>query len=433
MIQPVKVSIICPVYNTAPYLREALDSVFAQTCQNLELIVVDDGSTDASPDILRAYAAEHSNLLVKTIAHSGEAGRPRNAALEYARGEYLFFLDSDDVLTPDAMDRAITVADGTGSDVVLVKMGMFGSGRIKVPRAAFGKEHRRADFVSTSACNALGPTKLFRRSLVERFQIRFGEGYPSGGDQPFVLKAYLMGNHISVLSDKIYYWVRSRSTSATPTDGGHLRSVRQSPEADILRVVRTAEIVAANMEPGNRRDLVMKRVMLGEFGLSRAFRAPFLALDRGQQQHLWDQVRPFSPLWSDGLRTLATAKERYLLDAVFSSLDDCLAEARRQSSNAVIVGANRTGWNSTHLLVAGAVKPRLRVQWRQRQLHVAANRITGKMATAVVPLRGVREDFAVQFVTAGKLSDLRLRARLKRRIPQRIKKIIRPLRRTLGR
>ena len=89
------VSIIIPVYNVETYLRQCLDSVLAQTLKDIEVIVVDDGSTDNSPAICDEYAARDTRV---KVIHQSNAGRSaaRNAALRIARGEYIGFVDSDD-------------------------------------------------------------------------------------------------------------------------------------------------------------------------------------------------------------------------------------------------------------------------------------------------------------------------------------------------
>lgn len=94
------VSIIIPCYNAQEFLRETLDSALAQTYSALEVVVVDDGSTDGSTSILREYAARHDRFRWQQLEHRG-IQKTRNAGLELAWGEYILWLDSDDLLAPD--------------------------------------------------------------------------------------------------------------------------------------------------------------------------------------------------------------------------------------------------------------------------------------------------------------------------------------------
>src|SRR5215213_9039611 len=119
-----RVSLIVPVYNAGPYLRECLESIAAQDLPagDLEVVLVDDGSTDGSAAILDEFAAAHDHALVIHQANSGWPGRPRNVALDVARGEHVFFMDADDVLGPEALRRLADFADAHDSDIVVPKM-----------------------------------------------------------------------------------------------------------------------------------------------------------------------------------------------------------------------------------------------------------------------------------------------------------------------
>lgn len=97
---PPVISIITPVYNGAPYLGACIESVLTQTFREFELILVDDGSTDASGDICEAYARQDGRLRVIHIPHSGPA-RARNTGINAAQGDYLGFIDADDWIEPD--------------------------------------------------------------------------------------------------------------------------------------------------------------------------------------------------------------------------------------------------------------------------------------------------------------------------------------------
>ena len=110
------VSVIMPVYNTAPYLRMAIDSVVGQTFEAWELILIDDGSTDGSAQICDAYAREDSRIRVIHAGHHG-VSHARNLGLEQATGTWVAFLDSDDELELTALEELLRGADG--ADVVM--------------------------------------------------------------------------------------------------------------------------------------------------------------------------------------------------------------------------------------------------------------------------------------------------------------------------
>ena len=111
------VSIIIPVYNVEKYLVQCIESVLAQTYQNLEIILIDDGSTDRSPQMCDEYAEHYYNVQA-FHKQNGGASTARNVGLENAKGEYIFFLDSDDWLESDALETMITTAKREDADLV---------------------------------------------------------------------------------------------------------------------------------------------------------------------------------------------------------------------------------------------------------------------------------------------------------------------------
>ncbi len=101
------VSVIMPVYNSARYLEEAVDSVLCQEYGNLELLIADDGSTDGSAEIIEQYRKSDPRVKVKTFCNNVGAARARNALLETAQGRFIAFLDSDDVWYPWKLDHQV--------------------------------------------------------------------------------------------------------------------------------------------------------------------------------------------------------------------------------------------------------------------------------------------------------------------------------------
>ncbi|MBQ4403579.1 MAG: glycosyltransferase [Selenomonadaceae bacterium] len=114
------VSVVIPMYNAEKYVSACLDSLLVQTLQNFEVIVVDDCSTDSSPAIVESYAEKFGGRLklAKTKKNSGGCAVPRNVGLPFSRGEYIFFMDSDDLITPTALEELYTQAKKFDADVV---------------------------------------------------------------------------------------------------------------------------------------------------------------------------------------------------------------------------------------------------------------------------------------------------------------------------
>ena len=176
------VSVIVPVFDVAPWLDEALGSVVSQTYRDLEVIVVDDGSTDGSGEICEAWAGRDSRLKVIHQPNGG-LSRARNVGLDLASGDAVAFLDSDDAWLPDFVERMVAGMEGSGADVVACRyIRMRGGGSswssrsVHNPRLAPGLYHRD-DALHALADGELGQEvwdKLYGRPLWEG--VRFPEG-----------------------------------------------------------------------------------------------------------------------------------------------------------------------------------------------------------------------------------------------------------------
>jgi glycosyltransferase involved in cell wall biosynthesis len=116
----VAISVIIPVYNVEDYLAQCLDSICNQTFRDIEIICVNDGSTDHSPDILTQYSLKDERISIINQHNQGLAAS-RNNGLKIAKGEYVYFIDSDDYLEFDALERLYDSIVSNDSDMVLFK------------------------------------------------------------------------------------------------------------------------------------------------------------------------------------------------------------------------------------------------------------------------------------------------------------------------
>ena len=169
---PIKVSIIIPVYQVENYLERAVDSVLAQTLEEKEIILVDDGSTDASPQICDRYQ-EQSPGLVRVLHKENEGlGLTRNAGVRMAKGEYVAFLDSDDSVEPDMYQELYDKAVEGGYDYVMcdVKIIYVDEGRSSVVSSYPRETIDLADYIANGNNITYSVNKLFRRSIWEENQ-----------------------------------------------------------------------------------------------------------------------------------------------------------------------------------------------------------------------------------------------------------------------
>ena len=212
---PPIVSVIVPVHNPGGYIEPCIRSILRQTMRRdrFEVILVDDGSTDGTPERLDRLASEHQHIRVIHIPASGAPGRPRNVGLEAAGGEYVQFLDADDELARTALSRLYRMASRNGSDIVL---GKFASETMYRRQDLFTRNRPATTLEETPSLveASMGPTKLFRTALLREHDITFPEGWRQMEDQLFTLRAYLAAKVISVLADEPCYYFNKREDEA---------------------------------------------------------------------------------------------------------------------------------------------------------------------------------------------------------------------------
>ena len=169
-----KLSVIMPVFNVERYLRETLDSILAQGMKDYELICVNDGSTDASGGILDEYARRCPAMKVIEKPH-GNAGAARNVGLRQACGDYLLFLDSDDVFAPDMFRSLLDGIESADADMAICGFAKFKDGE-PLPQLAQSADWTSLDLtVWTVDFFNRWPgwawDKLFRRAFIQRLNL----------------------------------------------------------------------------------------------------------------------------------------------------------------------------------------------------------------------------------------------------------------------
>lgn len=248
------VSVVVPTFNSVLLLKEALQSVFEQTLaqDEIEIIVIDDGSTDSTWEYLQKAASDHANLMPLYQSNAGRPSVGRNRGIDVADGEFVFFLDSDDRLGSESLERMLASAREAESDIVLGRQ--CGENRT-VSSSAFRETVLDADLLEDGLWNVLSPCRLFRRSVIERIGVRFPEDMIQGEDQVFVAACCFAANRISVLADYDYYFVRGR------TDGGNLSQTSQTFENKYMTTTRMAALIVENTEPGRQRERYFQRVI----------------------------------------------------------------------------------------------------------------------------------------------------------------------------
>lgn len=210
-MMPISVSVIIPVYNVAQYLPACLDSILSQTLSNVEIICINDSSPDSSREILAAYAERDDRLVIQDHDQNRGLAAARNTGLDFCSGEYVFFLDSDDILfSEDSLARLFAIAKRDDADeVVGATLRWYEQTGEKV--YDYHKDYLLENLASVRfedfpllRHNAIACNKLLRRSFLEEHGLRFENDLRKFEDNVFSWKAHLLARSISLTLEPTY-------------------------------------------------------------------------------------------------------------------------------------------------------------------------------------------------------------------------------------
>jgi CDP-glycerol glycerophosphotransferase len=204
-----RVSVVVPVYNVEEFLETCLDSLAAQTFEDFEAILVDDGSTDRSGEIAQRYAERDPRFRV-VRQENGGLSKARNTGADEARGEFLVFLDSDDALPPNAYELLVGALDQTGSDFAtgnVYRLTRFATFQSPFLAKTFPETQLKTHVTKFRPLLADRPAwnKMWRRSFWDEHGFRFPEGR-TYEDTPVTVPAHFLARSVDVISEPVYYW-----------------------------------------------------------------------------------------------------------------------------------------------------------------------------------------------------------------------------------
>ena len=239
------VSIIVPVYNCEKYLRQCIDSLLNQSYRDLEIICVDDGSTDDSLNILHEYSDRDSRIIILNKINDGKgAAGARNLGLESATGEYVIFLDSDDFFEPDMIEKMVSAAEENNADIVLCRAERFDDRTGKRERDYEGINFKlllEQPVFSYKDCKDtifqiadwIVWNKLFRRELITANNLRF-ESIPISDDQYIPALGLVLAERITSVDEVFVHYRVNTGTSQVDKQAKH-------PEASYLATYSVVE------------------------------------------------------------------------------------------------------------------------------------------------------------------------------------------------
>lgn len=221
------ISVIIPIYNTGKYLPKCLDSILNQTFNQIEILCIDDGSTDNSLQILEEYSNKDSRIKIFSNNHNG-AGAARNTGLDNAKGKYISFIDSDDWIDSNTYQELYKKMEDYNLDIIMFQLINYNDVTHKLSKSDYydvkclDKKFDNQVFsyrdvedilfdIPVSPCN-----KLIKHDLIKRLNLRFLEG-KMFEDNPFFFKLFLSSDNVSFVR-KYYYYRRRHAESIMSKD-----------------------------------------------------------------------------------------------------------------------------------------------------------------------------------------------------------------------
>ena len=203
------VTVIVPVYNVEKYLRRCLDSIINQTYKNIEIILIDDGSTDSSGKICNDYFLKDSRIIVEHIRNGG-VSNARNVGIRMAKGEYIIFIDTDDYIKCNYIERLYKKIIEYNSDIVISNAIDFTDAGVKKTKKKINKDicfnkekilkelFREKYFTSTCWGN------IYKTNLVK--QVMFSRKMKIAEDLKFLFDIFKISSKVTVIPDRLYYY-----------------------------------------------------------------------------------------------------------------------------------------------------------------------------------------------------------------------------------
>ncbi len=330
----VKVSIIIPVYNVEEYLAEALESVINQTLKDIEIICVDDCSTDNSLTMLKNYASRDSRIVLLEQKENKGQGTARNQALDIAKGEVIMFLDPDDWYTLDACERVYNQITKNKNDFVY--MNYCFCRETQNGRVFKNGEYHLDGFYEKANCpdiklwelknnfwhNVNTVCRAYKKDFLEKYHIRYDEKVRLCEDVPFFAKCIVNAKSVSIIWDELYT-IRDRAGSTSKTADIYEGAITTRKEA--YELFKSSEhsqdllipclcYMLTILSHFNRLTKINKKITKEFYNKIREF---FIFLDKNENMEI---IKDYSPRYEAFKEIVKTPYYKYKLKCILRKI-----------------------------------------------------------------------------------------------------------------
>lgn len=309
-----EISVILPVFNSEEFVRKSIESVLAQTFEDFELIIVNDGSTDSSKDIIDSFKDDRIRLISQSNQGPGAA---RNNALKIVQGSYVMYLDSDDWFTSDALEVAYGEITKFDADMTFFKMINFDGERyyendwfeLKTLQSFKNRTFKPIETPGSLFDLSVGVCqKIYNRSFLERIDARFPEGI-FFEDMPFFYYVYLKAERISIVNRHLYVRRKHKSSITNVVDEKFFDTV---PAGQVLMRI----FIENGWYDAYKFDLLAYKINGPRFALRD--------MPLKYKSHMFDLIKrdyeaiKSTKYYEDFLTQLGPVKKRFFLDVLNS-------------------------------------------------------------------------------------------------------------------
>lgn len=243
------ISIIVPVYNTESYLKRCVDSLLTQTYNNIEIILIDDCSTDNSRSLCYELQKQNDNILVVCHEKNGGQEAARNSGLETANGDWIMFLDSDDTFENNAVEDMVNFAISNNCDVVLAPYKIFQNGvekkiEAKIPNGAYTSKEFASHFLTDiewGVISCIG-SKIYKKSFIDEYHLRFDRQYKYSEDAAYIYTTLYKCNIVGYVDIPFYNYIIREEGSTQSSYRPNLYSNLQKTKELLRKYLKSNDV-----------------------------------------------------------------------------------------------------------------------------------------------------------------------------------------------